>query len=164
MKTYFKKLFLLSVCFLIIYLCKATPAKHCAKNNQENVKHLSDEGFKEMELHTTPSGLTYRIVKEGQGKEAKKGSTVSVHYTGWLDDHGQKGKEFDSSFKRNQPFSFPLGKGYVIQGWDEGVQGMKEGEVRLLYIPSHLGYGVRGAGASIPPYAALIFEVELIKA
>ena len=106
----------------------------------------------------TPSGLEYEITKEGTGAVATKGQTVSVHYTGWLEN----GKEFDSSRKRNQPFEFGLGQGQVIQGWDEGVQGMKIGEVRKLTIPGNLGYGARGAGGVIPPNATLIFDVELL--
>ena len=108
---------------------------------------------------TTKSGLKYIDVKVGAGKEAKAGDNVDVHYTGRLKD----GKKFDSSVDRNEPFSFPLGKGRVIKGWDEGVAGMKEGGKRKLMIPPALGYGERGAGKVIPPNAELIFEVELLK-
>lgn len=94
----------------------------------------------------------------GTGTEATAGKMVSVHYTGWLTD----GKKFDSSLDRNDPFEFQLGAGYVIQGWDQGVQGMKIGGKRKLTIPSHLGYGARGAGGAIPPNATLVFEVELL--
>ena len=94
----------------------------------------------------------------GEGQEAKAGDTVSVHYTGWLTD----GTKFDSSVDRGQPFSFNLGAGMVIQGWDQGVAGMKIGGKRKLTIPSHLGYGDRGAGGVIPPGATLVFEVELL--
>jgi FKBP-type peptidyl-prolyl cis-trans isomerase FkpA len=94
----------------------------------------------------------------GTGTEATKGTMVSVHYTGWLTD----GKKFDSSLDRNDPFVFVLGGGQVIQGWDQGVQGMKIGGKRKLTIPSHLGYGARGAGGAIPPNATLVFEVELL--
>jgi FKBP-type peptidyl-prolyl cis-trans isomerase FkpA len=107
----------------------------------------------------TASGLQYVVIKEGTGKVAEVGKTVDVHYTGWLMD----GKKFDSSKDRNQPFSFPLGGGRVIKGWDEGVAGMKEGEVRILIIPPQLGYGARGAGGVIPPNATLKFEVELLQ-
>lgn len=101
----------------------------------------------------------------GTGREAEAGFNVTVHYTGWLydaskDDH--KGKKFDSSLDRNSPFNFFLGGGQVIQGWDEGVQGMKVGGKRTLIIPSDMGYGARGAGGVIPPNATLVFEVELL--
>lgn len=94
----------------------------------------------------------------GEGEEAIPGKSVEVHYTGWLTD----GTEFDSSHNRNQTFSFKLGGGQVIQGWDQGVAGMKVGGVRKLTIPPGLGYGERGAGGVIPPGATLIFKVELI--
>ena len=115
-----------------------------------------------MKTITNPSGLKYEILTEGTGATPTAGQKVSVHYTGWLDDNGQQGKEFDSSFKRNQPFSFTLGAGQVIKGWDEGVASMKVGEKRRLTIPSSLGYGARGAGGAIPPFATLIFDVELL--
>ena len=107
---------------------------------------------------TTPSGLKYVDQVAGTGDVAVAGKTVSVHYTGWLEN----GKKFDSSVDRGQPFSFPLGAGRVIKGWDEGVQGMKVGGKRTLTIPSDLGYGSRGAGGVIPPNATLIFDVELL--
>ena len=108
---------------------------------------------------TTPSGLQYEDVQEGSGAAAKSGDTVDVHYTGWLTD----GKKFDSSVDRGRPFSFRLGQGQVIKGWDEGVAGMKPGGKRKLTIPSALAYGTRGAGGVIPPNADLVFEVELLK-
>lgn len=101
----------------------------------------------------------------GTGREAEAGFNVTVHYTGWLYDaaaEGGKGKKFDSSLDRKQPFNFFLGGGQVIQGWDEGVQGMKVGGKRTLIIPSEMGYGARGAGGAIPPNANLIFDVELL--
>ncbi len=107
---------------------------------------------------TTASGLQYVILAPGTGPEAKAGENVTVHYTGWLTD----GTKFDSSLDRGQPFSFALGAGQVIKGWDEGVAGMKVGEKRKLVIPSNLGYGDRGAGNVIPPNATLIFEVQLL--
>ena len=107
---------------------------------------------------TTPSGLKYVDQVVGTGDAAVAGKTVNVHYTGWLEN----GKKFDSSVDRGQPFSFPLGAGRVIKGWDEGVQGMKVGGKRKLTIPSDLGYGSRGAGGVIPPNATLIFDVELL--
>ena len=87
---------------------------------------------------------------------------VTVHYTGWLWEDGEKGVKFDSSLDRNDPFEFGLGQGMVIQGWDEGVQGMKIGGKRTLIVPAELGYGARGAGGVIPPNATLLFEVELL--
>jgi FKBP-type peptidyl-prolyl cis-trans isomerase FkpA len=111
---------------------------------------------------TTASGLQYEDVVVGEGAEAVAGRKVKVHYTGWLYDNGQVGKKFDSSKDRNDPFVFPLGAGMVIQGWDEGVQGMKVGGTRKLIIPSELGYGAYGAGGVIPPHATLLFEVELL--
>jgi len=107
---------------------------------------------------TTSSGLQYIDLRVGTGATAQAGQTVSVHYSGWLEN----GKKFDSSFDRGQPFSFPLGTGRVIKGWDEGVQGMRVGGKRKLIIPANLGYGARGAGGAIPPNATLIFEVELL--
>ncbi|MEQ1627380.1 MAG: FKBP-type peptidyl-prolyl cis-trans isomerase [Nitrospira sp.] len=107
---------------------------------------------------TTSSGLQYIDQVVGTGDTAKAGQTVSVHYTGWLTN----GKKFDSSVDRGQPFSFKLGVGQVIKGWDEGVQGMKIGGKRKLTIPSNLGYGARGAGGLIPPHATLVFDVELL--
>lgn len=106
----------------------------------------------------TASGLKYVDQAVGTGDVAVAGKSVSVHYTGWLEN----GKKFDSSVDRGQPFSFPLGAGRVIKGWDEGVQGMKVGGKRKLTIPSDLGYGSRGAGGVIPPNATLIFDVELL--
>jgi FKBP-type peptidyl-prolyl cis-trans isomerase len=107
---------------------------------------------------TTPSGLQYVDHEIGTGAEATAGRTVDVHYTGTLTN----GKPFDSSHTRGQPFSFRLGGGQVIAGWDEGIQGMKVGGRRTLTIPPDLGYGSRGAGGVIPPGATLKFEVELI--
>src|SRR6266852_4667645 len=108
---------------------------------------------------TTTSGLQYEDQAVGTGAEAKAGNTVEVHYTGTLKD----GKKFDSSLDRGKPFSFKLGAGQVIKGWDEGVAGMKIGGKRKLTIPPELGYGKKGAGKVIPPDAELTFEVELLK-
>ena len=116
-------------------------------------------------MTTTPSGLEYEDTTEGTGAEAKPGQRVRVHYTGWLYDPTaahSRGKKFDSSKDRGQPFAFELGGGEVIRGWDEGVQGMQVGGTRVLTIPPELGYGARGAGGAIPPHAKLVFEVELI--
>ena len=111
---------------------------------------------------TTLTGLETTDLKVGSGTEARQGRRVSVHYTGWLWENGAKGKKFDSSHDRGQPFSFPIGTGRVIKGWDEGVSSMKVGGKRKLIIPAHLAYGERGAGGVIPPGATLIFEVELL--
>ncbi|MBI2774459.1 FKBP-type peptidyl-prolyl cis-trans isomerase [Candidatus Dependentiae bacterium] len=120
------------------------------------------EGNMQMSRTKTPSGLEYEIIKEGTGASPVTGKKVTVHYTGWLDDNGKPGTKFDSSVDRGEPFVFVIGVGYVIAGWDEGVESMKVGEKRRLFIPSKLGYGARGAGRSIPPHADLIFDVELI--
>ncbi|MBV9824450.1 MAG: FKBP-type peptidyl-prolyl cis-trans isomerase [Alphaproteobacteria bacterium] len=109
-----------------------------------------------------PDGLKYTDTKVGTGATATKGSMVSVHYTGWLYNNGQKGAKFDSSLDRGDPFSFALGSGHVIKGWDEGVAGMKVGGERTLVIPPELGYGSRGAGGVIPPNATLTFDVKLL--
>ena len=109
-------------------------------------------------MTTTANGLVIEEMIVGSGDEAQAGQSVSVHYTGWLMD----GTKFDSSKDRGDPFGFPLGKGHVIAGWDEGVQGMRVGGKRKLTIPSELGYGARGAGGVIPPNATLVFEVELL--
>jgi peptidylprolyl isomerase len=106
----------------------------------------------------TPTGLEYVDIVEGEGARPKTGDSVSVHYTGWL----KSGQKFDSSVDRGKPFVFPIGRGRVIKGWDEGVGTMKVGGKRKLIIPAHLGYGQSGAGGVIPPGATLIFEVELL--
>jgi FKBP-type peptidyl-prolyl cis-trans isomerase len=108
------------------------------------------------------NGLKYVDSKVGTGAEATSGHKVTVHYTGWLDNNGEKGKKFDSSLDRGEPFSFNLGGHQVIRGWDEGVAGMKIGGKRTLTIPPELGYGARGAPGAIPPNATLIFDVELL--
>jgi FKBP-type peptidyl-prolyl cis-trans isomerase len=108
---------------------------------------------------TTPSGLQYWDILVGSGATAVAGSTVKVHYSGFL----TTGEKFDSSRDRGEPFSFPLGAGQVIKGWDEGVAGMKVGGQRQLRIPPQLGYGAAGAGGAIPPNATLIFDVELLE-
>ena len=108
------------------------------------------------------NGLQITDTKAGTGAEARKGQTVTVHYTGWLYNNGQQGAKFDSSRDRKDPFKFPLGSGMVIKGWDEGVAGMKVGGQRTLIIPPDMGYGARGAGGVIPPNATLKFDVELL--
>ncbi|PID68325.1 MAG: peptidylprolyl isomerase [Flavobacteriia bacterium] len=131
------------------------------KREQDKQKALEEA----LKAHTqgmtkTDSGLYYKITKEGDGKQAKKGDNVSVHYTGMLLD----GAIFDSSYQRNEPITFPVGIGQVIAGWDEGILLLKVGDKARFVIPSHLAYGSRGAGGVIPPDATLIFDVELVKA
>ncbi len=109
-----------------------------------------------------PGGTRATDSTIGTGTEAQPGRYISVHYTGWLYSDGGRGKKFDSSRDRGQPFGFVLGAGDVIQGWDEGFAGMKVGGKRTLIIPSEAGYGMRGAGDDIPPGATLIFDVELL--
>ena len=123
------------------------------KANQEAALDKVAAGFDK-----TESGLRYQIIQKGDGVKAEKGKTVSVHYKGQLID----GTVFDSSYKRNEPIDFPLGVGQVIQGWDEGISLLNVGDKARLVIPSHLGYGSRGAGGVIPPDANLIFDVELM--
>lgn len=106
----------------------------------------------------TESGLRYKMIQKGSGKQAEKGKTVSVHYEGSLEN----GQVFDSSYKRKKPIDFPLGKGHVIEGWDEGIQLLQVGDKARFVIPSYLGYGSSGAGGVIPPDATLIFDVELM--
>jgi FKBP-type peptidyl-prolyl cis-trans isomerase len=114
---------------------------------------------KDAKTITTSSGLKYTVLKAGKGATPKKGQTVFVHYTGTLTN----GTKFDSSRDRGQPFSFPVGEGRVIPGWDEALSAMKVGERRKLTIPPNLAYGAAGAGGVIPPNATLIFDVELLK-
>ncbi len=106
----------------------------------------------------TDSGLRYKMIQKGNGKKAEKGKTVSVHYSGSLEN----GRVFDSSYARKKPIEFPLGMGHVIEGWDEGIALLQVGDKARFVIPSHLGYGARGAGGVIPPNATLIFDVELM--
>ncbi|MHA3788966.1 peptidylprolyl isomerase [Flavobacterium hauense] len=124
-----------------------------AKKQAEEAMEKLAAGFEK-----TESGLRYKIIQKGDGKQAQKGKTVSVHYKGALEN----GQEFDSSYKRKQPIDFPLGQGHVIEGWDEGIALLQVGDKARFVIPSHLGYGERGAGGVIPPGATLIFDVELV--
>jgi peptidylprolyl isomerase len=111
---------------------------------------------------TTATGLQMIDTKVGTGATPRTGQICVMHYTGWLYENGVKGKKFDSSVDRGEPFEFPIGQQRVIAGWDEGVATMKVGGTRTLIIPAKLGYGARGAGGAIPPNATLIFDVELL--
>ena len=111
---------------------------------------------------TLPTGLRYIDHRIGGGEVAVQGARLEMHYTGWLLEDGKRGSKFDSSLDRGQPFQFTLGAGMVIRGWDEGIQGMREGGKRELFIPPDMGYGARAMGP-IPPNAALDFEVELLR-
>jgi FKBP-type peptidyl-prolyl cis-trans isomerase len=126
----------------------------CAQSISDAKNDTSDE-----KVTTTSSGLKYVDLKEGTGAVAQTGKYVEVNYTGWL----KTGKKFDSSYDRKKPYSFKLGAGMVIKGWDEGVVGMKVGGQRKLLIPPELAYGSEGRGMVIPPNAPLVFEVELLK-
>ena len=142
-----KKIFL-----IIILIVIAGGVYFLFQNSKNNKESTATDNYEIQE------SMKIEILKEGTGEIAKNGDTVSVHYTGTLED----GTKFDSSRDRGTPFSFILGAGRVIKGWDLGVAGMKIGEQRKLTIPSNLGYGTQGAGEVIPPNATLIFEVELL--
>jgi FKBP-type peptidyl-prolyl cis-trans isomerase len=134
-------------------------------SNKHPLTDTSETREKKMPLITRPSGLAFEIIQHGNGQSTPKpGQQVSVHYTGWLDDgNGNPGKKFDSSLDRKTPFTFVIGTGQVIKGWDEGVLEMKVGEKRRLIIPANLGYGSRGCAGVIPGNATLIFDVELLE-
>jgi peptidylprolyl isomerase len=136
---------------VVAEVAKLTPPPTMPKSTPTEKKSMS-------EIISTPSGLKYEVITEGKGAAPKAGQTVIVHYTGTLED----GEKFDSSRDRNDPFSFKLGAGQVIKGWDEGLAMMKVGDRRKLILPPELGYGARGAGGVIPPNATLIFDVELL--
>lgn len=123
---------------------------------------MTDESAAQNAEQRTASGLRFIEIRQGNGAQPLRGQTAVVHYTGWLYENGQRGRKFDSSKDRNEPFEFPLGMGRVIKGWDEGVASMKVGGSRTLIVPPELGYGARGAGGVIPPNATLLFEVELL--
>jgi peptidylprolyl isomerase len=126
--------------------------------DSESLKGTANVNEQPAEEVTTASGLKYVELVKGTGESPKRGQTAVVHYTGWLTD----GTKFDSSVDRRSPFSFRVGAGQVIGGWDEGVASMKIGAKRKLIVPPDLGYGARGAGGKIPPNATLVFEVELL--
>jgi FKBP-type peptidyl-prolyl cis-trans isomerase FkpA len=151
-------LMLACACAVTLNACKSESTAPAASTQEKKAMTTEDTKSNITELQKIDTQV-------GTGREAEPGFNVSVHYTGWLFDaaaEGQKGKKFDSSVDRGQPFNFGLGQGQVIQGWDEGFAGMKVGGKRTLIIPSEMGYGVRGAGGAIPPNAALIFDVELL--
>lgn len=146
----------------LLALCTAILVTGC-KAETTTTNTTTAEGKPAMSAQITELQKIDTLV--GTGREAEIGFNVTVHYTGWLYDpaaEGNKGKKFDSSVDRKQPFNFFLGGGQVIQGWDEGFAGMKIGGKRTLIIPPEMGYGARGAGGVIPPNATLIFDVELL--
>ena len=153
MKSY---LYMLACLIMTAAPLNAGAADNPAEKNQKEGAAFLAANAKKADVKTTPSGLQYLVIKEGAGKQPTATDAVTVHYRGTLLD----GTEFDSSYKRNQPATFPLNQ--VIKGWTEGVQLMKEGAKYRFFIPSELGYGQRGAGGLIGPNATLIFEVELI--
>jgi FKBP-type peptidyl-prolyl cis-trans isomerase len=140
---------------VLAVLGQAAVGGHASPSKEQAISSQVELGG----LLVTRSGLKYLDLRAGRGPVAGKGDTVEVHYTGWLTN----GKKFDSSLDRNMPFTFKLGAGNVIKGWEEGLAGMKVGGKRKLVIPAKLGYGARGAGNVIPPNAEMIFEVELLK-
>ena len=142
-----------NILILVTMLC-ATSLSHAIELVNEEKSKMQDKGITDLVITDN---------KVGDGREAEKGLTVTVHYTGWLYEDGKKTTKFDSSVDRREPFSFVLGVGQVIKGWDNGVSGMQVGGSRTIIIPSSMGYGSRGAGDVIPPNSDLIFEVELIK-
>lgn len=148
---------------LLVLMSNCGGSEKSAEQEQQQTKECKmPENSNVIELD---SGLRYEVLCDADGAQAQKGQTAEVHYSGWLNDGNDvQGAKFDSSLDRGETFSFPLGAGYVIKGWDEGVALMKVGQKIRLYIPSDLGYGARGAGAVIPPNADLIFDVELISA
>lgn len=171
MKSIFLSAVLVLVCIAVLVFSQLSGGKDtaiAAQPNQtipvnttisENNTLIASNIMSQENVVTTSSGLKYVEITEGTGATPVAGQTVVVHYTGTLED----GEKFDSSRDRKKPFSFKLGIGQVIKGWDEGLSTMKVGGRRQLIIPSELGYGARGAGNVIPPYATLIFDVELLE-
>jgi len=147
---------LVLVCTFTISACKPQTSTSSTSTSTQGKSVMTSSKITELKKIDT---------QVGTGREAEPGFNISVHYTGWLYDEkatDHKGKKFDSSLDRKQPFDFTLGAGQVIQGWDEGFAGMKVGGKRTLIIPPEMGYGARGAGGVIPPNASLIFDVELL--
>jgi FKBP-type peptidyl-prolyl cis-trans isomerase FkpA len=151
-----------TISFFIIAVSSYADSIAITAPNTDNAQN-SNSATTPAERIKTPSGLQYEDIKIGSGEIARIGYNATVHYTGWLKSRdGSTGRKFDSSRDRDEPFTFRLGAGQVIQGWDEGVLGMRVGGIRKLIVPSYLGYGANGAPPSIPPNATLIFEVELL--
>jgi FKBP-type peptidyl-prolyl cis-trans isomerase len=148
---------------LLIISCITAPVLLLAGNTVKKNNPVEQKGNSQVTQRIkTGSGLEYEVIEKGEGASPRAGQRVTVHYTGYLNNNGKEGAKFDSSVDRNQPFTFTIGVGQVIRGWDEGVMSMKIGEKRRLFIPAELGYGSRGAAGVIPPNAGLIFEVRLI--
>jgi len=143
---------------VLLLLLAAISIPACSQKEAKNVPEKSAETQAAAGTVKTASGLSYTDLVKGSGAAPVSGKSVTVHYTGWLED----GKKFDSSVDRGQPFVFRIGAGEVIPGWDEGVMSMRVGGKRKLFIPAQLGYGAAGAPGAIPPNANLIFEVELL--
>ena len=143
---------------VLLLLIAAISIPACSQKEAQNVTEKSAESQSAAGAVKTASGLSYTDLVKGTGAAPVSGKSVTVHYTGWLED----GKKFDSSLDRGQPFVFRIGAGEVIPGWDEGVMSMRVGGKRKLFIPAQLGYGAAGAPGAIPPNANLIFEVELL--
>ena len=139
---------------ILITMLSCTSLSYAIELVNEEKSKMQDKGITELIIIDN---------KVGDGREAEKGLTVTVHYTGWLYENGEKTTKFDSSVDRREPFNFVLGVGQVIKGWDSGFSGMQVGGSRTIIIPSRMGYGSRGAGDVIPPNSDLIFEVELIE-
>ena len=140
--------------FMLIAMLVCSSLSHSIELVYGEKKNMEDKQIKELIITDN---------KVGKGREAEKGLTVTVHYTGWLYENGKKTSKFDSSVDRREPFSFVLGVGQVIKGWDNGVSGMQVGGSRTIVIPSEMGYGSRGAGNVIPPNSDLVFDVELLE-
>ena len=152
--------YLISLCLVGVFLSSGC-SLFSTKKNESSTETVATEDDK---LITLDSGLKYKVLQEAPADAQKptQGASVTVHYTGWLEENGKEGKKFDSSVDRGQPFVFKVGVGQVIKGWDEGVIDMKVGEKRRLIIPAHLGYGEYGAGGIIPGKATLLFDVVLL--